>query len=279
MPYLFGLKVGAEELSHGQFKYAIRHLVMPVGYWRNVEFRFVLDEGDFKHSDRILDIGSPKLLSLYLAKTLGAEVYATDIDDYFTREYSLLRELEGLPDDRFHVQVEDGRHLSFPDDHFSKVFSVSVIEHIPDHGDSECAKDIARVLAPGGRCLITVPFAPEYQDVYIGPGGVYWAKAAGAEEENRVFFQRRYDEQSLYERVIKPSGLTLRSLTFIGERVLAGSEREFVDYIPFPVSALVGPIQPVLSNLLHTPRTEAWRDLKKPLCACIVLEKPALPSA
>jgi SAM-dependent methyltransferase len=279
MPYLFGVKVGAEELIRGHVKYAIRHLVVPVGYWRSVEFRFVLDEANFQPSDRILDIGSPKLLALYLAKTIGAEVFATDIDDYFVREYSLLRDLEGIPGDRFHVQVEDGRHLSFPDNHFNNVVSVSVIEHIPDNGDTECAKEITRVLAQGGRCFITVPFSPQYQEVYTAPSGVYWAKAAGVEAEHRVFYQRRYDEQALYERVIRPSGLTLRSLTFIGERILSRSNREFVDYIPFPVSAIVGPIQPVLSAMLHTPRTSAWRVLKKPLCACIALEKLALPSA
>jgi SAM-dependent methyltransferase len=277
-PYTYALQIGAKELVHGDYKHAIRHLLVPVPYWRLVEFRLVRDSGDFKGSDRILDIGSPKLLSIYLAKTLGAEVYATDIDDYFMGEYNLLQTLEGIPPDRFHVQVEDGRRLSFADGYFSKVFAVSVLEHIPDDGDAECAREIGRVLAPGGRCLLTVPFSPASRTIYKDANQIYWAKPNGdesADKHQAIFFQRRYSESDLYDRLIHPSGLRLRQLQFVGERVLSHSSKEVFEYVPFYAMVMTGLAHPLLSRLFHTTPATSWQELSKPLCALVVLEKPA----
>jgi SAM-dependent methyltransferase len=277
-PYAYALKIGAKELAHGDYKHAIRHLLVPVPYWRLVEFRLVRDAGEFQSTDRILDIGSPKLLSIYLAKTLGTEVFATDIDDYFMGEYSFLQTLEALPVDRYHVQVEDGRKLSFADDYFNKVFSVSVLEHIPGHGDSECAREIGRVLAPGGRCLLTVPFSPASRTIYRKANQIYWAKSTAEEDgdskSESIFFQRRYSESDLYERLIRPSGLHLKQLLFVGERMLSHSEKEIFEYIPFSAMVMTGLAHPVLSRLFHTPPVSSWQELDKPLCALVVLDKP-----
>ena len=59
-PYTYALEIGTKELVHGDFKHAIRHLVMPVSYWRLVEFQLVRDACRFVPEDRILDIGSPR---------------------------------------------------------------------------------------------------------------------------------------------------------------------------------------------------------------------------
>ena len=59
----------------------------------------------------------------------------------------------------------------------------------------------------------------------------------------------------------------MRRLEFIGERILTGSAIEFSDLPP-----LFGPFEPLLSSLVHV-RAPRWRDLKKPLCAFIVLGK------
>jgi SAM-dependent methyltransferase len=277
-PYAYALKIGAKELAHGDYKHALRHLLVPVPYWRLVEFRLVRDAGEFQTADRILDIGSPKLLSIYLAKTLGTEVFATDIDDYFMGEYTLLQTLEGLPADKYHVQVEDGRQLSFADGYFNKVFSVSVLEHIPDDGDAECAREIGRVLAPGGRCLLTVPFSPASRTIYRKASQIYWANPEpdedGDNECQPIFFQRRYCESDLYERLIRPSGLHLKQLLFVGERMLSHSEKEIFEYIPFSAIVMTGLAHPVLSRLFHTPPASSWQELDKPLCALVVLDKP-----
>ena len=75
--------------------------------------------------------------------------------------------VEGVPPERLHLAVEDGRRLSFPDDSFDKVYSLSVLEHIPDDGDSACVTEIARVLRPGGECYLTVPFWPQSRTDFV----------------------------------------------------------------------------------------------------------------
>lgn len=271
--YTYGLKVGSQLLARGKVSPALRHIIIPVSYWRTTEFGLTLQYGQFAAGDRVLDIGSPKLLSLYLAKCLGADVYATDIDGYFLPEYQTLRDAEQLSPDRFHLETQDGRALTYADGFFDKVFSVSVIEHIPEHGDSDCMREIARVLAPGGRCTLTVPFAPLSRDQYRRGGDFYWSSASNKAADGSVFFQRRYSEEDLYERLVKPSGLILKKALYVGERVFTASDREFFEHLPPLTHPLLGPVQAPLAGLLQTKPTESWQALKKPLCAFLMLEK------
>lgn len=270
MLYRYGLRIGLKLLARGAVIRALPFLIRPVNYWRTLEYRLVLRAAGFSAGDTVLDVGSPKLLALYLAKIVGATVFATDIDHYFLKNYASLRELEGISAEKLRLAVEDGRHLTFPDNYFDKVYSVSVLEHIPLDGDTACIQQMARVLRPGGSCLITVPFSPTPRMDYLSANRVYWAShSTGA--ESKVFYQRRYNEQDLFERLIDPSGLHLQELLYVGERAMAGSQRELSDFLP----ALSGPIQPLLSRLLHTQPAPTWRELQKPLCAFLSLQKPA----
>ena len=49
----------------------------------------------------------------------------------------------------------DGTRLPFPDDTFDRIICSEVMEHIPD--DSAAARELARVLKPGGTIAVTVP--------------------------------------------------------------------------------------------------------------------------
>jgi SAM-dependent methyltransferase len=266
--FRYGWRLGWDLLRHGAPRDALPLLVRPVNYWRVVEYALVLREAGFRPRARVLDVGSPKLLSLYLADRLEAEVFATDIEPYFVERYTRIRALRRLPEARLHLQVEDGRRLSFEDATFDTAYSISVLEHIPDAGDTACVREVARVLKPGGRFVATVPYAPASRDEYA-PGRFYWA-GSSRREGDRVFFQRRYDEADLHRRLIEPSGLRLARLGFVGERVLVRSRRELSDLLP----AVTGPLHPLLSALCHTPLAASPAALAKPLCALIVLDKP-----
>jgi len=271
MLYFYGMKMGIQSLLRGKLtKETIKNLVVPVNYWRTLEYKLVFEELQPLKNDRILDIASPKLLSLFLADRVGAEVFSTDIDDYFLDDYLFFREIKGIREGRFHVLVEDGRKLSFKNNFFSKVYAISVIEHIPESGDTACLKEIARVLVPGGKCVITVPFSPISKNEYKKTDEIYWAKSSGKGNENgKIFYQRRYSEEDLYERLISPSGLKLHKLQFIGEKILRNSSKEHCDFL----HPITGHIQPILSHLFHTKPASSWKELKKPLAALIVLEK------
>jgi SAM-dependent methyltransferase len=53
----------------------------------------------------------------------------------------------------------DGRHLPFADNSFDNILSSEVFEHI--FNLPEILKELNRVLAPGGRLVLTVPFVWE----------------------------------------------------------------------------------------------------------------------
>lgn len=269
--YRYAVRVGLHLLTSRRLKRGLRYLVQPVHYWRGIEYRLIWNQAGFAPDDRVLDIGSPKLLALYLAEKVGAQVTATDIDPYFLDEFMFLRRARGLTETDLALQVEDGRSLRFPNDSFTKVFAVSVLEHIPDEGDIACMREIRRVLRPGGMCLITTPFWPTSRAKYTRPDSFYWAGSSATRSDGSVFFQRRYSEADLFARLIEPSGLELHSLQFVGERILVGSKREFGDYLPAPS----GPVHPLLSRLLHTGPAGSPDELAKPLCAFIALTKPA----
>jgi hypothetical protein len=91
-----------------------------------------------------------------------------------------------------------------------------------------------------------------------------------ASGDGKVFYQRRYSEDDLFQRLIAPSGLKLKDLKYVGEKLMTDSEGEFSDHLPL----ISGPVQPLLSKLLHTQPVDSWRALKKPLCALVVLRKP-----
>ena len=264
----YGLRVGVDLLRSGAVRESLPFLIQPVSYWRHLEYSILCGALAPAGDDLILDIGSPKLLSAYLAEQAGATVWATDIEPYFLATYQAVRRVRRLPPGRLRLAVADGRRLPFATGAFDKAYALSVLEHIPGPGDAECVAEVGRVLRPGGRFVATVPFWPTSRTE--SKSGFYWSQASVGSDAGDFFYQRRYSEADIHRRLVEPSGLRLRRLAYVGERVLVRSQREVVDYL----NPLLGPVQPELSRLLHTAPTDDWRSLKKPLCALVTLEKP-----
>jgi ubiquinone/menaquinone biosynthesis C-methylase UbiE len=265
------MKVGVQALTRGRItKETIKNIIYPVNYWRTIEYKIVFDELHPTKHDRILDIGSPKLLSLFIAEKYSSELFSIDINGKFIEEYQTYRRLRGIDDAKYHPLVMDARILQFPDAYFTKIFSISVLEHIPGHGDAECLKEIGRVLSPGGVCAITVPFSPQSKEEFRDPNDFYWSNSyTGEKIPEKIFFQRRYSEQDLFERIITPSRLKVKKLQYIGEKILTNKSQEFDEYMNLSTA----PLQPLMSHLFHTKPSNSWKDLQKPLAAFIVLEK------
>lgn len=204
----------------------LKRVMLPVSYWRAVEFAYVLRRLAPASGLRLLDLGSPKELALFLARDYGAEVTATDILPSavdLAMRYATALGIAGGGPGRISGEVQDGRSLSYADNSFDAAFSVSVLEHIPDHGDSDAIRELVRVVRPGGMVVITTPFDSKYRETFVD-GDVYERKANGSEP---VFFERHHDWQTLHERLIIPSGAELFDVELWGERPGRSLERFF----------------------------------------------------
>ena len=173
-------------LRHGYLREAVVRVVVPMDPSRYLELPETLQELRARPGQRVLDLASPKLLALALARQ-GIEV--TSVDE-LEREVEVWRRLtEGEPNLTF--QVADGRSLPFTEASFDHAYSVSVLEHIADGGDEQALGELARVVKPGGRVVVTLPYARSYREdwrdrpAYADHGSV----------NGRYFFQRWYDRE------------------------------------------------------------------------------------
>ncbi len=268
--HLFGLWLGTRTLPSAPIA-GLKSLVLPVEYIRCAETRYILQHLDLSPGQRVLDIGSPKLLSLFLAARVRAEVHATDLVDYFFPRYDVYSHVAlGHDRSRYHMGREDARELAYPSARFDRVYSISAIEHIPDDGDSRAAREIARVLVPGGIACLTVPWSDHgYLEEFKrrGDPDAYWAPGEG----DTVFFQRAYDRETLEQRLVRPSGLRLVDLSFWGERTVPVEHVILNRRIPRIARMLLYPAHLLLARLFLSPLAETEPSRKK--VACLTLRK------
>jgi len=194
----------------------LKRLALPVSYWRSAEFGYVWRQMTVAPGARVLDLGSPKDLAAMLARRRGYEMVATDIlPDAIdsSRRYACAQGLEGRGAGRVHSEVQDGRALAYPDASFDAAFSVSVLEHIPDTGDAIALRELLRVVRPGGRVVVTVPYDRRYRETFVD--GAVYERAQVASEP--VFFERHYDAETLMARLLPSDLCEVVDLSLWGE--------------------------------------------------------------
>jgi len=99
---------------------------------------------------------APQLKGRMMDFGCGLKPYETlfTVDEYIGVDY----QAEGETYHQEKVDVfYDGKTLPFPDNHFDSIFSSEVFEHI--FNLPEIMLELKRVLKPGGKILITCPFA------------------------------------------------------------------------------------------------------------------------
>jgi SAM-dependent methyltransferase len=188
-------------LRNGYLREAVIRVVVPLDPSRYLELPETMRELRAQPGERVLDLASPKLLAVTLARG-GADVVSVD---QLESEIEAWRKLTaGEP--RLAFEVADGRALPYEDASFDHAYSVSVLEHIPEPGDEQALRELARVTKPGGRLVVTLPYAREYREDWRD-GPVYAEQAAG----DRHFFQRWYDRARLERFAAAAPGLELVS--------------------------------------------------------------------
>jgi SAM-dependent methyltransferase len=247
----------------------LRMFVRGVNYWRYVEYPWVINNLDLCAEQKILDVGSSScsLLPLLLASKREYVSFVTDIDNHVLRHIEFAVKL-GLTDEietgRLVVEKQDATTLTYEDETFDRVTAVSLLEHIPDQGDAKAVKEVSRVLKAGGLALLTVPYNYTYGETFVNKS-VYGRPYVG----KPIFYQRHYDGQSLMERLIAPSCLTVKKIEYFGE-IGIGFERIW-DSLPLPIKAMFGWMRPLFSNLFIRKIDDT--SLEEAMAAFLVLEK------
>lgn len=125
-------------------------------HWSRIfEWPWTLDVADVKSTDIVLEAGggsSP--LQYFLAKR------ANHVVNFDSDQASLDKaELQARAIDLKNILFRRGDlcKIPYPDGHFDKVVSVSVVEHITD--TKACLNELWRVLKPGGSLVLTLDVA------------------------------------------------------------------------------------------------------------------------
>lgn len=176
---------------HGYSREAVIRLVVPLDPSRYLELPWALDRLGARSGESVLDLASPKLLAVTLARR-GALVTTVDQLESEIEAWRRLADREpGL-----RLVVGDGRALPFADESFDHATSISVLEHVAgEGGDAAALAELARCVRPGGRIVITLPFARAAWVEHRA--AATYADHGERDAEGRVFFQRWYDEPAV----------------------------------------------------------------------------------
>ncbi len=179
-----------------------------VDYYRYTTYPRVFELLELHPHLKILDIGvGTSIFPLYLAAKHDCTVEAIDLDKWLGPQFfgRLAKRFPriGVRPDQFSFRVMDACKLNYPNDTFDRILTISTLEHIPGEGDVQAMREIARVLKPGGICIVDVPYNPTF--LADAPRPADW------------YFARRYDEPAVQERLIKPSRLSLTHIEYFGE--------------------------------------------------------------
>lgn len=157
-------------------------LLRPLDAPRYLEFAYFqkfLDKHKIQGA-KVLDVSSPYIMSYILSS--HNTVIKTDID---SSEKRFIKESKNLS-----FKIEDATQLSFLNDTFDLVYSVSVIEHIYENY-VKAVEEMVRVAKMGGYIYLTFPVSREYREEWSG-SNVYEKQH---KDNGKTFFQYRFDKE------------------------------------------------------------------------------------
>ncbi len=156
---------------------------------------------DLRTGDRLLDVGCGEGRHCFGALERGAHVVGLDLDAAALRRASgPLRAAAKAAGRSGAVLRGNAFALPFPAASFDRVICSEVMEHV--HDVAAAAREIARVVRPGGTCAVTVPTAIS-ERLYLRLGDDYFETPGG---HIRIFRPRAL-AQVLTRVGLRPSGV------------------------------------------------------------------------
>ncbi|MBP9854689.1 MAG: methyltransferase domain-containing protein [Candidatus Omnitrophica bacterium] len=145
-----------------------------------------------KPTDKVLDIGgSSTAFNFYLA-SLGCKVSSVDNDwNNYGINYNTNYVGKKMGWNIRAYDIDGGKRLPFPDNHFDRIFSICVIEHLTSKARRGLMKELGRVIKPGGIASFSTDYDPQ-REVLVFDKGLRFA------------YRKKFEED-----VINPSGLVL----------------------------------------------------------------------
>jgi SAM-dependent methyltransferase len=179
---------GARRAWRGR-RVGLARLLVPLDPWRYYEMGRIA-EGEF--AGLCLDVSSPKLLPSLLQHEGKGHWIGIDL---FESEIEAWREV----DPNLRLEVQDATNLPYASDSFDHCVCVSVVEHVPGEGDTQVLAEIWRTLKGGGVLELTTNVSRESGEIFVDEElyGEASRRIAG-----KVFFERRYSERDLQDRLL-----------------------------------------------------------------------------
>jgi SAM-dependent methyltransferase len=164
---------------------------------KQAKFRQIVARLDDTAGKRGLDIGADNGVISYLLRQRGGQWHSADLDRHAVAS---IRQLVGND-----VHQIDGAAMPFEDAAFDLVVIVDFLEHIPD--DRGFARELARVLKPGGQLVVNVP--------HLRPGSLITRlrHAVGLTDEWHGHLRPGYSLENLRE-VLGPSFVIEEAVTY-----------------------------------------------------------------
>jgi len=203
----FGRMLAIREIFYNRTLHPsiISRLANPVSCTRYFEYAYAgsivkaqLQQGNKIQS--VLDISSPRLFPFWMVEKAGLSVHMVNPDQSDLEESRHIAHFVNNKSNLKFSDNVDATCLPFEENSFDMATSISVIEHVPDRGDSVMISELKRVVRHGGLIILSFPVKPEFTNEYRNIN--YYERNQNSEKNGKYFFQRFYDEESIKKRIV-----------------------------------------------------------------------------
>lgn len=242
-------------------------LLRPVSITRYFEFDFALSALP-SNLGSCLDASSPRLFSFYALEHRSPRsllMINPDIEDLeFSRVLAAKLSLTNIEfAGRAVDQLQSERK-------YDCIWSLSVLEHIAEpYDDTVAIQFLYEALRPGGRLIVTVPTDKQFRCEFrvrdhYGMGN--------EREDGSYFFQRFYDEQAIYDRLLTHISAKPTTLRWFGERSPGHFNKYISRWLKYKLRVTVDDPREIAD---HYQEFACWDEMPGVGVCGIIIDKPS----